>query len=344
MNKPWFRSDRLSWFVELPGGKQVNLGRDERFTSPPKVKPKEPPPAIQKKYLAAMQAQAEPEDRKLSFCTSKYLESLQDCRPNSIRRAKDYLESFARATGDPKVSRLRAHHVTDFLKGKPWAPNSVRQFIITVNACLNYCARQDWIAANPIKGKVTMPLARRREDVMSPEDAERLAAAAAPEFRDVLHFLAGTGCRPIEAREALIEKCDFDKGVLMVPNKTKAKTGIDERPVFLSTAMIELLKRVIGDRKAGHIFSNKFGKPWQADALRVRMRRLCDKLGITYGDRMYSHRHAWASTAINEKGLNPALVAIQLGHTDLKQLMKTYLHHDHKAMREALDGNEKREG
>lgn len=337
MRKPWFRSANLSWYVQTPDGKQISLGKDERFTSPPKVKPKEPPPSVQKRYLAAMQSQAEPEDRRLSFCTSKYLESLAGCRPNSIRRAKDYLEAFAKATGDPKVSKLRAHHVTDFLKGKPWAPNSVRQFIITVNACLNHCAREDWITANPIKGKVSMPLARRREDVMSPEDAERVAAAAAPEFRDVLHFLAGTGCRPIEAREALIEKCDFERSLIMVPNKTRAKTGVEERPVFLSTAMAELLKRVIGRRKQGHIFRNRDGNPWKADTLRVRMRRLCDTVGVTYGDRMYSHRHAWASSAINEKGLNPAIVAIQLGHTDLKQLMRTYLHHDHKAMKDALD-------
>ena len=31
------------------------------------------------------------------------------------------------------------------------------------------------------------------------------------------------------------------------------------------------------------------------------------------------------------------MVAIQLGHTDLKQLLKTYLHADYEAMRKALD-------
>lgn len=35
--------------------------------------------------------------------------------------------------------------------------------------------------------------------------------------------------------------------------------------------------------------------------------------------------------------MNPALVAIQMGHTDLRTLMKTYLHSDHEAMRKALD-------
>ncbi len=32
------------------------------------------------------------------------------------------------------------------------------------------------------------------------------------------------------------------------------------------------------------------------------------------------------------------MVAIQMGHTDLKMLMKTYLHSDSDAMRKMLDG------
>lgn len=213
----------------------------------------------------------------------------------------------------------------------------MRQVIITINACLNHCQKQDWIARNPIKGKVEMPQARRREDVMSEEDAQRLAAAAPAVFKDVLGFLAGTACRPIEAREALIEKCDLDKGVLMVPNKTKKKTGIEERPVFLSTAMIEHLRCVIGERTSGHIFLNKFKQPWKAETLRKRMERLCDDLGITWGARLYSSRHAWISDAINKKKIPAAMVAIQAGHQDLKMLMKVYLHHDTEAMRAELD-------
>ena len=336
MQRPWFRSANCSWYVEV-AGKQVPLGRDERFATPPKVKPKEPPPKVQKRYLLAMQAQAEPEDRILSFCIDKYLDSMEGCRPNSIRRSKAFLRLFREAVGDIRISRLKSHHLTEFLKGKDWSQNTIRQVIITINACLNHCVRQDWIVRNPLRGKVSMPVARRREDVMSVEDADRVAAAAAPELKDVLQFLAGTGCRPIEAREALIEKCDLGKGLLMVPNKTAKKTGLEERPVFLSTAMIAHLRSVIGERVEGVIFRNSKGEKWQPDTLQKRMRRLCDELGIELGARLYSSRHRFISDAINKKKINPAMVAIQAGHTDLKQLMKTYLHYNSEAMREALD-------
>lgn len=336
MNRPWFRADRLAWFVEI-NGKQIPLGRDERFTAPPKVKPKEPPPSVQKRDLAAMQAQAEPEDRRLSFCRDKYIEGMDGCRPNSVRRSKDYLDRLVEETGDIKVSKLRAHHVTEFIKGKGWSDNSVRQVVITINACLNHCARQDWIARNPIKGKVPMPLATRREVIMSAADAARLIAAAGGPFRDVLEFLAGTGCRPIEAREALIEKCDLEKGVLMVPNKTKKKTGVVDRPVFLSTAMIEHLRRVIGDRKEGFIFRNRDGGKWGHDSLMHRLKRLCKRLGIEEGTHLYSARHNFISDAINKKKIPAAMVAIQSGHQNLKTLMQVYLHADTDAMRAELD-------
>ena len=284
-----------------------------------------------------MQAEAEPEDRKLSFCISKYFESLEGCKPNSIRRAKDYLDRFLSETGDIKVSRLRAHHLTDFLKGKSWSSNSVRQVIITINACLNYNARQDWIVKNPIKGKVEMPLAKRREDVMSPEDAERLTAAAAPEFKDVLGFLAGTGCRPIEARETLIERCDLEKGILMVPNKPRKKTGDEERPVFLSTAMIGMLEEMIGERTRGADFQEQIREQMEARRARKRMQRLCEELGIEWGARLYSSRHRFISDSINKKKIPAAMVALQSGHQNLKMLMKVYLHADTEAMRAELD-------
>lgn len=284
-----------------------------------------------------MQAKAEPEDRKLSFCVDKYMDSLANCEPNSIRRSRHYLDRFLEAVGDIKVSKIRSHHLTEFLKRKEWSSNTVRQVIITINACLNLCVRQDWIERNPIKGKVAMPLAERREDIMSAEDGERLIDAAPEPFKTALKFLAGTGTRPIEAREARIERCDLEKGILMVPNKTRKKTGNQERPVFLSTAMIALCREVIGARKQGWLFLNSKGEQWKAETLRKRMERLCAQLGIEKGARLYSSRHNFISDAINKKGMPAAMVAIQAGHKDLKMIMNVYLHADHEAMRRELD-------
>ena len=129
------------------------------------------------------------------------------------------------------------------MTGRDWKPNTVHDFIARIDACLNYCARKDWIARNPLKGKLQRPAVERRQEIMSLADRERVMAEAAGCFRDVLVFLSGTGCRPIEARHARVETCDLEKGILMVRNKSWKKTGAKERPVFLSSRMIELCAR-----------------------------------------------------------------------------------------------------
>ena len=71
------------------------------------MKPKEPP-AIQKRYLAATRAEAEPEDRKLSFCVAEYLKSLEDCLRDTVSRARHFLVAFSQHAADPKISPLKA--------------------------------------------------------------------------------------------------------------------------------------------------------------------------------------------------------------------------------------------
>ena len=262
MRRPFFRIATLSWYVEMENGQQIPLGRDERFKTPPKQRPKEPPPEIRKQYLAIMQRQAEPEDRFLSFCITEYLKSLDDCVEKTRYRAKYYLMMFLNEVGDIKVSDLKKHHLTEVVKSKDWKPNSVHAFLTRVEACLNYCEREDWILKNPLRGKVQKPTPQRREAVMTAKDRRRCIDAAAEPFKSVLLFLEGTGCRPIELRYALVEKCDLEKGMVLVRNKTRKKTGSQERPIFLSSTMTELCRGLIGGRKKGWLSRNSFGGQW----------------------------------------------------------------------------------
>ena len=172
---------------------------------------------------------------------------------------------------------------------------------------------------------------------MRPSCRKRVLEAAEGCFKDALLFLSGTGCRPIEMRYARVEKCDLGKGVMMVRNKTRKRTGAQERPVFLSTRMIGLCQEWIGGRTDGLLLMNSKGGQWTQTALEHRLLKLCDDLGITHGAQLYSFRHAFASEAINDRKMNPAMVAIQLGHSNLQMLMRTYLHADTEAMRKAPD-------
>jgi integrase len=343
MRKPWFRSSSCTWFVEV-AGKQIPLGKDPRFKAPPKEKPKEPPAAIAEKFHEVMRKRGEPEDRVFEDVVEKYFAHL-DTSEENLRATRHHMRWFGdyvpdgatRRIGRMRVGMLKKHMLTEYLATKPhWKPNTRRYAITRILAALNFCAKEGYIAANPLKG-YERPRVERRKEIMTDEEFGKMVDAAMPEFRDLILVMRELGTRPGELFEAMIELCDLERGVLLVKNKIKALTDEPFRPVFLTERAKEIIRARIGARKAGNIFLNSTGVPWTRHTGQQHMRRLRTKLGLGKGCTLYALRHRWASHAINNTSVNPALVALQLGHTDLKMLMKTYLHQDPAAMLKAVE-------
>ena len=348
IKKPWFRSESCTWYVEV-GGKQVRLGKDARFDTPPKVKPKAPPPAIEAAYHELMRTKAGPEERVVSEAVEHYFTHLKTSEENK-KSARWHFKEFSAFTpkdGTRPIGRLRANEIrpymlAEYLATKPhWKPNTVRYAITRILAALNYCAKQGYITANPLKG-YPRPAVERREVIITDAELERLMAGAMPGFRDLLICMRELGTRPKELFTAAVGQVDFDKGILLVGNKIANVTGEKMRAVFLTTKAVEILRERVGNRAEGHIFLNKRGKPWDRHVIQQYIRRLRDRLGMGKHVSLYGLRHLWASHAINKTNANPALVALQMGHTDLKRLMKTYLHSDTEAMRAMMDDAAKR--
>ena len=243
----------------------------------------------------------------------------------------------SRPVGKLRAADLRPYMLTEYLATKPhWKPNTVRYAITRILAALNYCEMEGYIVANPLRG-YKRPAVERREVIVTDAEFDRLCAAAMPEFRDLLTCMRELGTRPKKLFTARVEHVDFAGGVLMVGNKVARQTGERQRPVFLTTKALEILKRRAGERGSGPLFLNKRGGEWNRHVAQQYIRRLRDRLGMGKHVSLYSLRHLWASNAINHGNVNPALVAIQAGWTDLKRLMKTYLHEDPEAMRKAVE-------
>jgi integrase len=133
------------------------------------------------------------------------------------------------------------------------------------------------------------------------------------------------------------DKVDLKERVMTVPNKTAKTTGKKERDVYMSEALAGMIRSTIGGRTEGHVFLNAKGRPWRPDIIGHAVRRIRIELGLPEHTATYSIRHSYISSAVNDTAANVALLARQVGHTNLNTMLKNYLHESPEAMRRTVD-------
>jgi integrase len=272
-----------------------------------------------------------PKDRPLRECVEHYLPRLA---PKTRRTREQTLTAFLEHTGKIAVSKLTKRHICSFLK-PGWSPSTVRSHIKTIIACLNLALKDGLIEETPVKD-IEKPGWERREKILSGEELQKLLVAASEPFKTLLKAVADSGCRPGEICSLRVEDCFPDDSVWLVANKTKNQTGVKKRPIYLTPALAELTRSLIGVRTEGHLFLNRHGEPWTTDTVRLRFSRLRNKLGLSNGVIPYGTRYRFASDAINHQKMDSLVVARLLGHSDARMLQRTYFREDTAAMVEAM--------
>jgi integrase/recombinase XerC len=312
--EPWYRKDRQRWYVEI-NGKQVCLGKDK---------------AEAKRKWHKLMHEGVPKAPYFHELMQPYLATLKG---ENFRKRTSALAEFADHVGRIRVSKLTEDHVATFLRAN-WSGSTARTYIVSVLACLNYAVKTRVIPQNPLRD-VTKPPWERREAVMTKEERETVLAHVRGPFRDLVIALSETGCRPGEIYHLQIEQCDLDHGLWVVKNKTRGQTGIRKRTVYLTDGIVELTRRLIGERTTGNVFRNSRGVPWGDRAAGLRFLVLRKRLGLSKGVTAYSLRHRFISDAINDKKMDSLIVATLVGHTNASMLQKHYFHPDPESMREA---------
>jgi integrase len=75
----------------------------------------------------------------------------------------------------------------------------------------------------------------------------------------------------------------------------------------------------------GPLFRNHIDKPWSSNAIRLRWKRLRDKLDLPKGICSYAYRHTFTTEGL-ERGVPVATMAELLGHQDLGMISRHYGH------------------
>lgn len=326
--EPWLRKGR-GWYVTIDG-KQVSLRTRDKSEAMRRWH------ALMARSSPTCSLDDDPLVVELLALFCDWAE--RHLAPRTYGWYRHYLHSFVRfAPHGLTLSALKPIHVTAWLDNRSrWGDSSRRAAITAVKRALHWAEEQGVIERSPL-AHLKRPAAPRRTSTLTAEHKTLILKSVSDErFRELLVAAELTGCRPQEVCRVEARHFDAEKGTWVFPtheNKTGAKTG-RPRVVYLPPALISLSARLAEARPNGPLFRNRSGKPWTANAIRYRFKRLKAKLAGQVPDDLclYLYRHTFATDAL-ENGLNPVTVAELLGHSDAATLSRVYQHladrHDH---------------
>lgn len=325
--KPWYRAALGAWYVEHLG-KQVRLGGHPDGAPPPKKSKagwNAPPPILDAFYklMAADPARLPRPDAILAaqVCDLFLDHSERHNDPATYKWYRHFLQSFCKLHGRVPARDLKPIHVTRWLDAQAWKGGR-RNAVTAVKRAFNWADQQGVLSPNPLRTVQKPPAGRRTRIVTPGERAEILAAVKDRNFNEFLTALYLTGCRPSEVARVTAANVNLDLGVWVFDeHKTGKKTG-RPRVVYLDPGMAELSRRLVAERPEGPLFPSwKLGRPFSKNAVRVRFRRLRERLPHLAGVVAYAYRHSYASEAL-ENGVGIAQVAELLGHVDTRMVSK----------------------
>jgi len=196
---------------------------------------------------------------------------------------------------------------------------SANAVLYKLKAALNHAYAEDkvksadvWRKVKPFKG-VSLP----RDRYLSPAECQRLLNASAEPFRTLVRAALETGARVSELRRLRIRDLNQESGTLYV-RKSKTDTP---RHVRLTTEGAAFFRQLVigksGDAPLmGHEWgAHDYGHEMRATSKRAKIEGAC----------FHSLRHTWASLAVMG-GVPLMVIARNLGHTDTRQVEKTYGH------------------
>lgn len=167
-----------------------------------------------------------------------------------------------------------------------------------------------------------------RAPAMSPTDPRTTTYLA-------IMLMAATGIRVGELVRISPRDIDLDEGRIRIHGK-----GSRERTVFVANeTLTDSLRSYLGSRRslldcAGRLLLNSRGRPLSEQALRLRLRKLADKVGLERRITPHMLRHT-AATLLLEEGVDIRFVQRLLGHQCISTT-EIYTHVTDTSLRAAL--------
>jgi integrase len=282
---------------------------------------------------------------RFSSVSRAFLRWAEQCRsPITVSVYAHYFRRFRAECGDKDVRRLTPAQLTAW--AKTWHQS---QAIVRL---LRWCVKDARLfKTNPIE-HVQHPPKGQRVRLLTAKEDRAILAACDVDLRALLQGYRDTMARPGELRAAtwadvyprvprkkLRGLLRAGKCIIVLRDYKNRKTRRlpnEPRVILISPSAGRLLCSLLraNTKDTDHIFRTKRGKPWSANALRCRMRRLRKKINIVPDARgetivPYHYRHRGA-TELTAAGIRDRMLADILGHTEVSTTTRyQHLNVDH---------------
>ena len=243
-------------------------------------------------------------------------------RAQTHRRYSVSLVSLQDAFGSKRLSEITPEEIDRFKQARLDSGrkgSTINRDLACLRRLLRLAVKRNKLRASPFNdGRVDFLPEQGRERILSFKEERAYLEAANPTLRDVATIILECGCRPDEVFRIRVEDVILLGRTL---NIQFGKTKNARRPVPLTEAALDVLKRRISQAKGPYIFPFRKGfgsfdwnrpmtQTWNAHKKALR------KSGIRPAFTLYDCRHTYGTRAI-EGGIDPLSLMRLMGHANL---------------------------
>jgi integrase len=242
------------------------------------------------------------------------------------RHVEHHLEmwqQFFAKQGTVKPSDINAKAVDDFLAFEitDCAPETKREYLTNLKACLNRAVRWRMLSENPIKHAHYGKKVVRRINFFSKEDIRKILDHSPENLKVAVSLLVNTGMRLGELWALRWEDVDFrNRQIWVRAYDGFTPKGKRDRNIPMNRACNELLKELHSKRTNGDLFVYRRSKSERALSVQFKYHAAKNELR----GRLHDLRHTFASHLVMEGAPLPVVQEL-LGHAQITTTM-VYAH------------------
>lgn len=228
---------------------------------------------------------------------------------------QNYLQLFCNFIGTKRAGEVKVHHVTEWLHThEAWSESTRTTARSILRACMNWGVQQGYLREHPL-AKLKRGEYTNRKRTLTADERQKIlkATEGVGDIHDFLFAIIQTGARPFsELAKITADMIDWQTKTIVYQEHKNAKKG-KRRTIYLTDAMVDMLRRRSKAIPEGLLFKTKYGNPWSAQNTAKWTKKLAIDLKLKPFS-VYAIRHSIITDSL-VSGMTSDIVAELMGNS-----------------------------